>query len=287
VNAETLDPLSGKFVQMEPFVYADGSNEPPALLRDVPEQNYIDRGLRAAGLSLMAVALVVVFLSASWVFRHREHSVVIAAQPFYLYTLCLGSAIISLNIYFVSSDEGQGWSQEMLDRSCIAAIWVNAIGMLLVYGSIFFKVRPACVMYPSVRNEGSQLTCFPRPHVKKHWRVNRLMQHKQDNKMSVGLKIAPVIFIVSLIVVVQAIWTDKDAYGWEREEIDEMTGESIGQCTGNVGYCLFLTGFFLFVPVALAGAFAYKTLGVDDLYSESKWVLVFILVQFQVSASGL
>lgn len=61
-----------------------------------------------------------------------------------------------------------------------------------------------------------------------------------------------------------------------------MTGESIGSCTGNVAPCLYLTGFFLFVPVALAGAFAYKTLGVDDLYSESKWVLIFILVQFQV-----
>ena len=34
--------------------------------------------------------------------------------------------------------------------------------------------------------------------------------------------------------------------------------------------------------LSLAGAFAYKTLGVDDLYSESKWVLIFILVQFQV-----
>ena len=107
------------------------------------------------------------------------------------------------------------------------------------------------------------------------------MQHK-NNKVSFKLAAAPVILLVTVVIVIQALWTAGDAYGWERLEIDEISGESIGQCTGNVAPCLYLTGFFLFVPVALAGAFAYKTLGVDDLYSESKWVLIFILVQFQV-----
>lgn len=137
---ESLDPESGEFVSRRDFVYADGSNEPPYLLRDIPEQNYLDCGIRAAGLALMSVALVVVFSCAVWVVLHREHSVVIAAQPVYLYALCLGSAVISLNIYFISPDEGQGWTVEQLDKSCIAAVWVNAIGMLLVYGSIFTKV---------------------------------------------------------------------------------------------------------------------------------------------------
>ena len=115
----------------------------------------------------------------------------------------------------------------------------------------------------------------------KHWRVNRLMRHKAK-RVSMGLVLAPLTLLVVTIIVLQALWTSADAYGWERVEIDEVTGESIGQCTGNVAPCLYLTGFFLFVPVSLAGAFAYKTLGVDDLYSESKWVLIFILVQFQV-----
>jgi hypothetical protein len=39
----------------------------------------------------------------------------------------------------------------------------------------------------------------------------------------------------------------------------------------------------LFIPTILTGIMAWKTSGVDDLYSESKWVLAFILVQFQVS----
>ena len=158
---ETLDPASGEFFKREDFFYADGSNQPPFLLRDVPEQNYIDCRIRATGIGLMGVALAVVLFSAAWVFLHRDHSVVIAAQPIYLYALCLGSAIISLNILFISPDEGQGWTEEMLDKSCVAAVWVNAIGMLLVYGSIFAKVglhktsADVLIVYISVRETHS------------------------------------------------------------------------------------------------------------------------------------
>lgn len=140
-TTEILKSEAEEFEQLGDFMYADGSNEPPVPLRDIPEQNYLDCAIRFAGLALMGVALVVVFFTAVWVFLHRDHSVVIAAQPIYLYALCLGSAVISLNIYFISPDEGQGWTEEMLDKSCVAAVWVNAIGMLLIYGSIFTKVR--------------------------------------------------------------------------------------------------------------------------------------------------
>ncbi|CAB9517630.1 Gamma-aminobutyric acid (GABA) B receptor [Seminavis robusta] len=254
---EIRDPATEEFITLSPFVYANGSNEPPALLRDVPEQNYIDCVYRAIGLTLMAIALLLVLVCTIWIVIHRNHNVVIAAQPFFLYAICLGSAIISLNIFFISPDEGMGWTEEMLDNSCIAAVWMNAVGMLLIYGSLFAK----------------------------HWRVNRLMLHKSKN-VSIGMWLAPVIFLFAVVVVLQSIWTARGAYGWERIEIDEVTGESIGSCTGDVAPCLYFTGMFLFIPVALAGIMAYKTLGVDDLYSESKWVLIFILVQFQVYLVG-
>ena len=74
-------------MQVVPFVYADGSNEPPILLRDVPEQNYLDCSTRAFGLSLMMIALLFVFLATIWIVRHRTHNVVIAAQPPFLYAV--------------------------------------------------------------------------------------------------------------------------------------------------------------------------------------------------------
>jgi 7 transmembrane sweet-taste receptor of 3 GCPR len=123
------------------------------------------------------------------------------------------------------------------------------------------------------------------PRESQHWRVKRLMLHK-GQRISLSMLFPPVAFLVCVMFVLQGVWTAEGAYGWERTETDSVTGESIGQCTGGVAPCLFLTAFFLFVPVGLAGLMAYKTLGVDDLYSESKWVLIFILVQFQVYLVG-
>jgi 7 transmembrane sweet-taste receptor of 3 GCPR len=124
------------------------------------------------------------------------------------------------------------------------------------------------------------------PLESQHWRVNRLMLHKGGQRISLVILFLSVAFLVCLIFIVQGVFTASGEYGWERVEIDAVTGESIGRCTGYVAPCLLLTAFFLFVPVSLAGLMAYKTLGVDDLYSESKWVLIFILVQFQVYLVG-
>jgi hypothetical protein len=84
---EIRDPRTEEFMQLAPFVYADGSSAPPTLLRDVPEQNYLDSGIRALGLSLMAIALLLVLLATIWIVIHRNHHVVIAAQPAYLYSV--------------------------------------------------------------------------------------------------------------------------------------------------------------------------------------------------------
>lgn len=53
---------------------------PPALLRSIPEQNYLDRGVRIFGLTLCGIALFATLGSAVWVFLYRHHNVVIAAQ---------------------------------------------------------------------------------------------------------------------------------------------------------------------------------------------------------------
>jgi hypothetical protein len=84
---EIRDPNTGEFMKLAPFVYADGSDVPPELLRDVPEQNYLDSGIRALGLSLMAIALLLVLLGTTWIVIHRNHHVVIAAQPPFLYAV--------------------------------------------------------------------------------------------------------------------------------------------------------------------------------------------------------
>ena len=78
-------------------------------------------------------------------------------------------------------------------------------------------------------------------------------------------------------------FTISGSHYWERHVTDEISGESIGRCT-NDGSIVFLFPLYAlhFLPMILAGIMAFKTSGVDDLFSESKWVLAFILVQLQV-----
>ena len=76
-------------------------------------------------------------------------------------------------------------------------------------------------------------------------------------------------------------------YGWQRIIVDDTSGESVGYCAtsdGTVNWGSYVVAVLLLVPIAHAGGVAYKTFGMDELYSDSKWVLVYILLQFQVCA---
>lgn len=118
----------------------------------------------------------------------------------------------------------------------------------------------------------------------KHWRVNRLIRHKA-NHLSMFRLLWPCSLLAVIVISMLSYWTSTGDYAWERQEIDSVTGESVGQCMSTLAdiaplHCAAVT--LLLIPVCLSGVMAYKTLGIDDLYSESKWVLIFILVQFQV-----
>ena len=120
MQTETLDPRTGQWSQHTPFFYADGTNNPPSLLRDEPEMNFLSPSVRALGLGLMTLSLVLVAFSALWVYLNRNHSVVIAAQPALLYSLCVGSTMVALAILMQSYDESYGADQEKLSSMCVA-----------------------------------------------------------------------------------------------------------------------------------------------------------------------
>lgn len=84
-------------------------------------------------------------------------------------------------------------------------------------------------------------------------------------------------------VILLSLMTAGGGLHWERKVLDETTGETIGGCNIDavVGYLSAIV-IVHFIPTILAGVMAWKTSGIDDLYSESKWVLAFILVQVQV-----
>ena len=141
VQTEVLNPITGEWEEEAPFVYADGTNSPPALLRDEADMNFLSPSIRAFGLTLMAIGLVSVFLCTLWVYLYQDHSVVIAAQPLLLYSLCLGSTMVTLAILMSSYDESYIDDEETLSRLCNASVWLDSLGHMIAYGALFTKVR--------------------------------------------------------------------------------------------------------------------------------------------------
>jgi hypothetical protein len=88
----------------------------------------------------MSLALFSIFVCAVWVRIHRKHRVVIAAQPPFLYVLCLGSTLSALVILVSSFDESYGWDDAMLDKACVAIPWLLILGDMTVYSALFTKV---------------------------------------------------------------------------------------------------------------------------------------------------
>lgn len=114
------------------------------------------------------------------------------------------------------------------------------------------------------------------------WRVNRCMRYKRK-QVELWRVMWPSLVLFSLVIILLSVWTAKDGFVWVRNVLDENTGETIGTCASEQTL-QYLGPIYLLhtVPTVLAGVMAYKTNGIDDEYSEAKWVLIFILVQIQV-----
>ena len=109
-----------------------------------------------------------------------------------------------------------------------------------------------------------------------------MLQFKRT-RIKVQQVLWPSLLLIACAVVILSVWTASGDFGWERREVDDLSGESIGRCRGEKTlYYLVPVGIICVIPTLLTGLMAKKTRDVDDLYSESKWIFSLILVQIQV-----
>ena len=242
------------FLFVTDTVYADGRTVPPDLLRDPPEQNYLSSGIRIAGFILFGVAVMSAVISAIWVFVYHKHRVVKAAQPYFLYLICLGAVVSVSSIVMLSFDESSGWSEEQLSRACMATPWLVSLGHIITYGALFSKL----------------------------WRLNRVLQFVR-RKVDIIHVAWPSAILVAMALLVLGLWTGLDSLEWNRYEINPITGESIGECSSdNAAAYIISLGAIMLIPTLLTFYMAWKTKDVDDTFSESCWIFVMILIQLEV-----
>jgi hypothetical protein len=244
----------GTWYPVEDPVFADGRNVPPDLLRKEPEQNYLNPGIRAVGFALMGIAISGAVAAGVWVYVYRKHRIVVAAQPYFLYELCLGIFISASTIFTISNDESYGWTDQELGRACMAIPWLLSLGHIITYGALFSKL----------------------------WRINKVLQFSR-RKIEIRQVAWPSALLFVAAIAILSLWTGLDSMVWKRDEIDSVTGESIAKCESD-HFVAFITPLviLMLLPSLLTAFMAWKTKDVDGSYSESYWISIMIVVQLEV-----
>jgi hypothetical protein len=265
-------PVYGEWKMTEegPFLFPDGTPEPPKLLRDPPDQNYLSLGARIFGLTLMSISLLLTLLVTFLVYNYQGQSIIHHNQPFFLYVILLGTAVLAFSIIFLSFDEAalsaapEDDPPEFLDTACMTLPWFLSLGYSLIYGALFMKL----------------------------WRINRVLQCSRARRKSIGIKkvIWPCVLMLSASVTVLTVWTAVDPFQWKRTPIDpdEPQEESFGQCASSYEMIFIcILGAVTFTPLVMSMFMAYKTKDIDSKFSESSWAFMTIVFQVQVLVVGI
>ena len=255
-------PVNGNWTSTvyAPFLYADGGSSPPLLLRNVPEQNYLDDSVQVAGWTLFGITALFPIMGLLFVRYYQSAPPIRQHQPFFLYLVLIGCLMMSMSILTFSFDEQDTDSKQILNLTCLASLWLICVGYLLVYAALFSKLL----------------------------RINKVLQFVARRKVEVQHVIAPLIAAMVAVLVVLVVWSVHDPFIWVREEIDDFTGESYGQCQSEntLPYLVSVVGIN-FAATFAAAVMAWKTKDVDERFAEGKWIFYTIFAQLQLLALGI
>ena len=238
---------------LKPFIYADGTHSPPPL-RTPPNENYLSPGLRIFGFVMLGMVLSTAILAAAWVHMNSASRVLRASQPPFLMAIILGSAVFASASFPLSFDEGYGWTTEQLGRGCMAVPWLIFAGFSFTYGAIYSKL----------------------------YRVNKVVQFTRQRP---GTHFAswPAIMFLLAGVTLLAVWNALDPMYWQRVVLNEYSGDSMGRCNSdNIGAYFSLLVILMVATMILTGAVAWTTRNVDEIYSESWWIVLLIVLQLEI-----
>jgi len=114
------------------------------------------------------------------------------------------------------------------------------------------------------------------------WRVHKVLQFKRRQIKMQHVALPMLILMLSAMVVL-TVWTVLDPLTWVRVEVDNITLESIGECTSDhYGAFVAPLAVLIVISMGVTGYFAWKTKDVDNAYTESRWIFILFLVQLEV-----
>mmetsp|Transcript_19228 Transcript_19228/g.27810 ORF Transcript_19228/g.27810 Transcript_19228/m.27810 type:complete len:845 (+) Transcript_19228:42-2576(+) len=269
------DGTGSQTIIKEPFVYFDGTNNPPPSLPLIndgngPDFNFIGN-LRFMGYTLFGISAVSSIGFAAWTIKLRNERVVKASQPEFLIMICVGTLILSSAIIPLSVDDefcnGSG-----CDAACMSAPWLMSIGFVTAFSALFSKT----------------------------WRINKILRQPGNfRRVKVTWKdvMAPFMVLLTANVIILICFTTINPLKFDRD-ID-VTIDAFGRKTSSVGSCrsdsrgggaLLYAMLLLAVNlscVILANVQAYLVRGISTEFQESSYIAIGMAGMLQMWIVGV
>mmetsp|Transcript_23795 Transcript_23795/g.67282 ORF Transcript_23795/g.67282 Transcript_23795/m.67282 type:complete len:979 (+) Transcript_23795:289-3225(+) len=237
------------------------------------ERVTIDNIIRSVGWALGIITIFIALYMAIWVTRNRKDRVILASQPYFLYMLCAGIAIMGCSLIFFGFD--YNFHIMSADIACMASIWWYCMGFIIAFVALFSKT----------------------------WRINQIFRSQlsyQRIKVEVQDVLIPFLFILGMNVMILLLWTIMDPlqFEFELKDKDEWVNpneilvleepDMVGRCTSTyaIVYTCILVGMNLvFAFVALIQAYECRRITTE--FSESLWIAGTLLTIVQVWVVGI
>lgn len=150
---------------IKPFVFSDGTTDPPPVLPDLTETvDIVDSGAQIFGYVLSGIGLALSVLFGLWTFIHRENVIVLSSQPLFLCMLVIGALLISLAIIPMSMQEEIS-QRRGGEAACMLTPWLFSFGFIVGFSGLFSKMTMVNEIYRS-RGQRRRVAVKPRDVLK-------------------------------------------------------------------------------------------------------------------------
>lgn len=249
------------------FIYADGTDVPPAQLPAVNEQkNYIGTSGRIAGLVLMGIVVLLALLAMVWTVARRETRVVRASRPLFLAFVSVGCLIMASAIVPLSQEETTA-DKAGLDAACMAAPWLYVIGFAVAFSALFTKT----------------------------WTLNKVYRNPEIDCIVITwkdlLKTLAALLVVNVALLLS--WTLVSPLEWKRFDKDskdafDRTTETYATCTSDKSLPFVIVIIVVNLGALLLANFqAYQARDIQTEYQESRYVAISMASILQAWCMGI
>jgi hypothetical protein len=135
---------NGTWEHLTDYTFAGGNSSSTLPPIDIPppaiEEEIVSTGVRVALLVMCGLILFQAVGFGCWTARYRKSRVVLASQPFFLYTICFGILIFGSTMIPLSLDHG-ALELPGCQMACTSTVWLFTLGISITLSAFVAKTH--------------------------------------------------------------------------------------------------------------------------------------------------